>query len=105
VFGVIRGNKRESKDTWNDNVQKTISEKKQCYKRLHHHMSDENIQKYKKARRNTKKTVSEAKSQVYVKLVKSQVYVKLYRKLDMKDGENNMYKMAKFRERKIRDFN
>jgi hypothetical protein len=56
VFGVTRGNKREPKDTewWNDEVQKSINEKKECYKRLHHNKSDENIQKYKEARRNAK---------------------------------------------------
>jgi hypothetical protein len=48
VFGATKGNKREPKDTWwwNNDVQKAISEKKECYKRLHHNMSDENIQKY-----------------------------------------------------------
>jgi hypothetical protein len=50
VFGVTRGNKREPKDTWwwNYEVQKIINEK-ECYKRLHHNKSDENIQKYKEA--------------------------------------------------------
>jgi hypothetical protein len=45
VFGVTRENKRESKDTWwwNDDVQKAISEKKECYNCLHHNKSDENI--------------------------------------------------------------
>jgi hypothetical protein len=77
VFGVIRGNKCESKDTWwwNDDVQKVISEKKECYKRLYHNMSDENIQNYKKARRNAKKAVSETRGQAYAEL---------YRKLDTK---------------------
>jgi hypothetical protein len=57
VFGVTKRNKHEPKDTswWNDDVQKAISEKKECYKRLHHNRSDENIQKYKEARRNVKK--------------------------------------------------
>jgi hypothetical protein len=97
VFGVTRGNKREPKDTWwwNDEVQKTINEKKECYKRLHHNKSDENIQKYKEARRNAKKAVSEANGQAYTEL---------YRKLDTKEGENDVYKMAKLRERKTRDF-
>jgi hypothetical protein len=87
VFGVTRGNKCECKDTWwcNDDVQKTISKKKECYKYLYHHKSDENIQKYKEAR--------------------SQTYAKLYRKLNTKDDENNVYNMTKFRERKISDFN
>jgi hypothetical protein len=88
VFGVTRGNKRELKDTWwwNDEVQKAINEKKECYKRLHHNKSDENIQKYKEARRNAKKVVSEARGQAYTEL---------YRKLDTKEGENDVYKMAK----------
>jgi hypothetical protein len=89
VFEVIKENKCEPKDTWwwNDDVQKTISEKKKCYKCLHHHRSDENIQKYKEARRNTKKTMSEAMGQTYAEL---------YRKLDTKDGENDIYKMVNF---------
>jgi hypothetical protein len=98
VFGVIRGNKREPKDTWwwNDDAQNAINEKKECYKRLHHNKSDENIQKYKEARRNTKKTVSEGRGQAYTEL---------YRKLDTKESENDVYKMTKFRERKTKNFN
>jgi hypothetical protein len=63
VFGVDRENKYEPKDIWwwNDDVQKKISEKKECYKRLHHNMSDENIQKYKEPRKNAKKAMSEVK--------------------------------------------
>jgi hypothetical protein len=37
-------------------IQKTINEKKECYKRLHHNRSDENIQKYKEARRKRKES-------------------------------------------------
>jgi hypothetical protein len=58
-----------------------ISEKKECYKRLHHNRNDENIQKYKEARRNAKKAVSKAMSQTYAEL---------YRKLDMKNDENDV---------------
>jgi molecular chaperone GrpE (heat shock protein) len=36
---------------------------------------------------------------------RGQAYTELYRKLDTKEGENDVYKMAKLRERKIRDFN
>jgi hypothetical protein len=98
MFGVTKENKREPKDTWwwNDDVQKTINEKKEYYKRLHHNKSDENIQKYKKARKNANKDVSE---------VRGQAYTELYQKLDTKEGENDVHKMAKLRERKIRDFN
>jgi hypothetical protein len=98
VFGVTRENKREPKDTWwwNDDVQKTINEKKECYKRLHHNKSNKNIQKYKEARRNAKKSVSEAKERAYTEL---------YRKLDMKEGKNDVYKITKLQERKIKNFN
>jgi hypothetical protein len=98
VFGVTKGNKRNPKDTWwwNDDVQKAINKKKKCYKHLHHNKSDENIQMYKEARRNTNKAVSEARGQTYAEL---------YRKLDMKEGENDVYKMAKLRQRKTKDFN
>jgi hypothetical protein len=77
VFGVTKGNKHELKDTWwwNDDVQKSINEKKECYKRLYHNRSDENIQKYKKARRNAKKALSKARGQAYMEL---------YQKLDTK---------------------
>jgi hypothetical protein len=50
-------------------------------------MSDENIQKYKEVRRNTKKDMNE---------VRGQTYAKLYRKLNTKEGENDVYKIAKF---------
>jgi hypothetical protein len=43
--------------------------------------------KYKEDRRNTKKAMSE---------IRSQTYTELYRKLDMKEGENDNYKMTKF---------
>jgi hypothetical protein len=59
-------------------------------------MSDENIQKYRETRRNAQKAVSE---------IRGQAYTELYRKLDTKDGKNDVYKMAKLRERKTRDFN
>jgi hypothetical protein len=48
------------------------------------------------ARRNAKKAVSETRSQVYTEL---------YRKLDMKESENDVYKTAKLQKRKTRDFN
>jgi hypothetical protein len=37
--------------------------------------------------------------------VRGHAYAELYRKLDTKDGENDVYKMTKLRKRKTRDFN
>jgi hypothetical protein len=75
---------------------KKLSMRKECYKRLHHNRSDENIQKYKETSRNAKKAVREARGQAYTEL---------YWKLGMKDDENDVYKMTKLREKKTRDFN
>jgi hypothetical protein len=88
VFGVIRENKCEPNDTWWWKMvhKNTIGEKKECYKHLHHHRSDENIQKYQKVRRNTKKIMSETMGQTYIEL---------YWKLDMKNDENDVYKITK----------
>lgn len=98
VFGVTKGNKREPKETWwwNDDVQKAIKEKKECYKRLHHDRSADNIEKYKVAKKNAKRAMSEARGRAYEDL---------YQRLSTKEGEKDVSKMAKIRERKTRDFN
>jgi hypothetical protein len=57
VFGVSRGGKREAKDIWwwNDEVQRAIREKKECFKCLHHDKSVANIEGYKIAKRVAKR--------------------------------------------------
>jgi hypothetical protein len=40
-----------------------------------------------------------------VREARGQTYMELYRKLNTKEGENDVYKMAKLRERKTRDLN
>ena len=47
-------------------------------------------------RKETKKVIRDAKFKAYDDL---------YDKLGTKDGENDVYKLAKLRKRKIRDFN
>jgi hypothetical protein len=98
VFGVSRGGKREAKDTWwwNDEVQRAIREKKECFKRLHHDKSVANIEGYKIAKRVAKRAVSVAKGQAYDGL---------YQRLGTKEGEKDIYRMARIRERKTRDIN
>ena len=54
----------------------------------------ENWKKYKVAKKDTKKTVSEAKAKVFDRL---------YQSLGTKDGERNIYKLPRSRERKTRD--
>ncbi|GJM89080.1 hypothetical protein PR202_ga05678 [Eleusine coracana subsp. coracana] len=98
VFGVSRGDKQEAKDTWwwNDKVQRAIKEKKECFKRLHLDKSATNIEGYKIAKRAAKRAVSVAKGQAYDNL---------YQRLGTKEGEKDIYRMARIRERKTRDIN
>ena len=63
VFGVSKAGKQEGKDTWwwNDEVQRAIKEKKECFKRLHLDKSADNIESYKLVKRVAKRAVSVAK--------------------------------------------
>ena len=53
VCGVTKGSGGEAKDTWwwNEEVQRAIKEKKECYRRLYHDRSVDNIEKYKVAKK------------------------------------------------------
>jgi hypothetical protein len=97
-FGVTKGSRREAKDTWwwNDEVQKVIREKKDCFRCLYLDRSAANMEKYKVAKKAAKRAVSEARGRAYEDL---------YQRLNTKEGERDIYKMAKFRERKTRDVN
>uniref|UniRef100_A0A453HMW2 Reverse transcriptase domain-containing protein n=1 Tax=Aegilops tauschii subsp. strangulata TaxID=200361 RepID=A0A453HMW2_AEGTS len=95
-FGVSRGRRSEDKDTWwwNDDVQKAIKEKKDCFRRLYLDRSADNIEKYKMAKKAAKRAVGEARGRAYEDL---------YQRLGTKEGERDIYKMAKIRERKTRN--
>ncbi|XP_051209355.1 uncharacterized protein [Lolium perenne] len=97
-FGVTKGSRREAKDTWwwNDEVQKVIREKKDCFRCLYLDRSAANMEKYKVAKKAAKRAVSEARGRAYEDI---------YQRLNTKEGERDIYKMAKFRERKMRDVN
>jgi hypothetical protein len=71
-------------------VQNAIK-KKECFKRMHLDRSVDNIKRYKVAKKTAKRAVSE---------VRGQMYDGLYRRLGKKEGEKNIYRMAKSRERK-----
>jgi hypothetical protein len=53
-------------------------------------------ERYKDAKKTAKRAVSEAKGRVYDDL---------YQRLSTKEGENDIYKMARIWERKTRDLN
>ena len=93
---MSRESRSEAKDTWwwNDDVQKAIKEKKDCFRRLYLDRSADNIEKYKMAKKAAKRAVGEARGRAYEDL---------YQRLGTKEGERDIYKMAKIRERKTRD--
>ena len=77
-------------------MQKVIKEKNECFKRLHLDNSAANIEGYKLTKKATKRAVSVAKSKAYDDL---------YQRLGTKEGEKDIYRMARIRERKTRDIN
>jgi hypothetical protein len=95
-FGVTKGGKRETKETWwwNEKVQKAIKKKKECFRRMHLDRSVDNIEQYKVVKKTAKRTVSGEMGQMYNGL---------YQRLGTKEGEKDIYRMAKSRERKTRD--
>ena len=54
------------------------------------------MERYKEAKRETKKAVSEAKAKAFEEL---------YRRLDTKEGERELFKLAKARDRRTKDLN
>ena len=63
---------------------------------MYHDRCANNIEKYKVAKKTAKRAVSEAKGRAYEDL---------YRCLSTKEGEKDIYRMAKAHDRKTRDFN
>jgi hypothetical protein len=61
VLEATKGKKHEAKDTWwwNEDVQSAIKE--ECYKSWHHNRSTNNMVKYKEAKKNARRAVSEAR--------------------------------------------
>jgi hypothetical protein len=95
-FGVTKGGKRDAKETWwwNKKVQNAIKEKKEYFRRMHLDRSADNVERYKVAKKTAKRAVSEARSRMYDGL---------YQRLGTKEWKNDIYRMAKSRERKMRD--
>jgi hypothetical protein len=87
-FGDTKGGKREAKETWwwNEKVQKAIKEKKECFSCMHLDQSADNVERYKLAKKTTKRAVSEARGQMYDAL---------YQQIGMKEEEKDIYRWPK----------
>jgi hypothetical protein len=55
-FGVTKGGKHETKETWwwNEKKQNAIKEKKECFRHMHLDRSMDNVERYKVAKKTAK---------------------------------------------------
>ena len=96
ILGESKGFGRRDKETWwwNEDVQEKVKNKRDCFKAIHLCDNTENWEKYRLAKKETKKAVSVARSKAFEEF---------YKELGTKSGERKIYKIARDRERKSRD--
>ncbi|KAM1776975.1 hypothetical protein ACFX14_043659 [Malus domestica] len=80
VLGESKGFTPHQKESWwwNEEVQTKVKAKKECCKALYKDRTDENGERYRKAKQEAKKAVREAKLAAYDDM---------YKRLDTKEGE------------------
>ncbi|KAK3520705.1 hypothetical protein QTP70_030581 [Hemibagrus guttatus] len=96
VLGVSSGRRKEDKETWwwNEEVQDSIQRKRLAKKKWDMDRTEENRQEYKELQRRVKREVSKAKQKAYDKL---------YTRLDTREGEMDLYRLARQRDRDGKD--
>ncbi|XP_071713049.1 uncharacterized protein [Rutidosis leptorrhynchoides] len=101
ALGSFRGHKSSRESWWiSDEVQTKVALKQQRFRELitcqegSREDRTRAEERYKEAKREAKKAVARAKDNAYEEL---------YKKLDSKEGANDIYRIAKARERKRRD--
>ncbi|KAK3554690.1 hypothetical protein QTP70_032660 [Hemibagrus guttatus] len=96
VLGVSSGRRKEDKETWwwNEEVQDSIQRKRLAKKKWDMDRTEENRQEYKELQRSVKREVSKAKQKAYDEL---------YTRLDTREGEKDLYRLARQRDRDGKD--
>ncbi|KAK3569600.1 hypothetical protein QTP86_002673 [Hemibagrus guttatus] len=96
VLGVSSGRRTEDKETWwwNEEVQDSIQRKRLAKKKWDMDRTEENRQEYKELQRRVKREVSKAKQKAYEEL---------YTRLDTREGEKDLYRLARQRDRDGKD--
>ncbi|KAK3525112.1 hypothetical protein QTP86_016485, partial [Hemibagrus guttatus] len=96
VLGVSSGRRKEDKETWwwNEEVQDSIQRKRLAKKKWDMDRTEENRQEYKALQRRVKREVSKAKQKAYDEL---------YTRLDTKEGQKDLYRLARQRDRDGKD--
>ncbi|KAK3568688.1 hypothetical protein QTP86_013448 [Hemibagrus guttatus] len=95
VLGVSSGRRKEDKETWwwNEEVQDSI-QRKRLAKKWDMDRTEENRQEYKELQRRVKREVSKAKQKAYDEL---------YTRLDNREGEKDLYRLTRQRDRDGKD--
>ncbi|KAK3510270.1 hypothetical protein QTP70_032588 [Hemibagrus guttatus] len=96
VLGVSSGRRKKDKETWwwNEEVQDSIQRKRLAKKKWDMDRTEENRQEYKELQRRVKREVSKAKQKAYDEL---------YTRLDTREGEKDLYRLARQRDRDGKD--
>ncbi|KAK3568222.1 hypothetical protein QTP86_000213 [Hemibagrus guttatus] len=96
VLGVSSGRRKEDKETWwwNEEVQDSIQRKKLSKRKWDMDRTEENRQEYKELQHRVKREVSKAKQKAYDEL---------YTRLDTREGEKDLYRLARQRDRDGKD--
>ncbi|KAK3527749.1 hypothetical protein QTP86_003187, partial [Hemibagrus guttatus] len=96
VLGVSSGRRKEDKETWwwNEEVQDSVQRKRLAKKKWDMDRTEENRQEYKELQRRVKREVSKAKQKAYDEL---------YTRLDTREGEKDLYRLARQRDRDRKD--
>ncbi|KAK3525223.1 hypothetical protein QTP86_023307 [Hemibagrus guttatus] len=96
VLGVSSGRRKEDKETWwwNEEVQDSIQRKRLAKKKWDMDRTEENRQENKELQRRVKREVSKAKQKAYDEL---------YTRLDTREGEKDLYRLARQRDRDGKD--
>ncbi|KAK3556661.1 hypothetical protein QTP70_011927 [Hemibagrus guttatus] len=96
VLGVSSGRRKEDKETWwwNEEVQDSIQRKRLAKKKWDMDRTEENRQEYKELQRRVKREVSKAKQKAYDEL---------YTRLDTREGEKDLYRLTRQRDRDGKD--
>ena len=79
---------------WNEDVQKTLKEKRLMFNKYQHARCDEDKEVFREANKRANREVAKAKESAYKDL---------YDKLDSIEGQTIIYKLFKTRERRTRD--
>ncbi|KAK2921479.1 hypothetical protein Q8A73_000964 [Channa argus] len=96
VLGVSSGKMKADKETWwwNEEVQECIQRKRLAKKKWDTERTEESRQEYREIQRKVKVEVAKAKQRAYEDL---------YARLDTKEGEVDLYRLARQRDRDGKD--